>query len=384
MSAGTIFRALSLLLATILCCVGTGLGQIKFFYTGGTGIVKVYLFESLLGDKTKIKHGDIMCDNMKGRFDAAYAFAIISCIVIGFAFITAALQLTGSSIAKVGKYVSTGLTAFGFVSSLICWAIVVGTFRATPCDGLSVSAYAAGGAIDIGCQLMICTCGVMLVNLIASVFGFIGEDECAAAALPTSPFTGIRFVVLFIASLFITLGTGLPQLRLKFADASLGESVLSIFLYTATLRAEHYATEEKLATLLNCSETNSRFRAAYAFGILSCIFIVLALFAVAVQFATTTTKIPSLILSVCGFVTSLIAWCIVVGTWYKGDMCSAPVSPKDIDFKLSSGLALLIVSWILMIIDMVAAIVSVAVSPAALAAAAASTEMEKKEEPASA
>lgn len=363
MGAVDIFNTATLFIATLLCAVGTGVSQLKAWGFPG----RIYLYNA---DYNGIRFdASDVCEAYGDRFRAAYAFAIITCVLVGIAFfVSFACLVVPAKIGKAGKLMAIGLTATGFVTSLVAWAIVVGTFQATPCDGQLDSIKDLGGVIDTGCQLLIITCCVLLVNLVTSVLGLFVVDD-GSATYSFSFIALARFVLLTVASLFVTLGTGLPQLRgelpAAFSPAIGFAGEAKVYLYQLTVGKSSF----KISSA-ECSSLTDRLRAAYAFAILSCIFIVVNWILVATQLGTAgSLRVVSIALTAAAFLATLISWGVTAAAYYDTDLCNIDISFHDAGFDLSSGIALIIVAWLITIADLIVGIVSLFLKPAAAAAA---------------
>lgn len=135
MSLGTIapvVRAILLFIALIFCCVGAGT---KAFEANKN---KYYLNKVKQPGQDAKKYKDLpktsICDELKSKWDAALAFAILGCIFIGFALVAVALQFAMASAAKALKAVSFGVSFLAFIWALISWAVVAGIYNKKQCN----------------------------------------------------------------------------------------------------------------------------------------------------------------------------------------------------------------------------------------------------------
>eukprot|EP00388_Colpodella_angusta_P012890 GDKJ01032533.1.p1 GENE.GDKJ01032533.1~~GDKJ01032533.1.p1 ORF type:complete len:185 (-),score=27.53 GDKJ01032533.1:258-812(-) len=163
----TLIRVFILLVCVVLVIIGTALAQLK------NGDIKLYLREIRTGDVVT-DYGDIGCTETKDQFNTAYAFAIMSCIFIGFAFLTVILIILGalSNIGRTLKIASVIFSVISFFFVLISWAIVVGVYHGKNCDAPQ-SLKDGGFDIAPGLALLISTWCILTIDLVAAILSLV-------------------------------------------------------------------------------------------------------------------------------------------------------------------------------------------------------------------
>lgn len=172
---GTV-RIVLLFICVVLMCVGTGVEQIKRKIGGVT--TKGYLYGVKTGSASVKSWKDAgACKDIYQRWQAAYAFAIISCIVVGAALIAVVLAKVLKEQAKLFGMVSAAASVVGFVTTLIAWAIVVGTFHGKFCGQLSFNKQ----KYDlVGAALIIVTWILLVFDVVLACLGCLKGGEKSA------------------------------------------------------------------------------------------------------------------------------------------------------------------------------------------------------------
>ena len=147
--------------------------------------------------------------------------------------------------------------------------------------------------------------------------------------------TGIRCFLLLSALVIGCVGMGLPQVESKTTDAK-----FYLIHYKSGGTTTKYGD-------FSCDMYKERFTASLALGIIGLVFLAFTLVSAIVAFFARST--PVIIAgSLCNCFASvflLTCWALTVA-WYDGGAtyCGGGV-PKDNNYKIASGLALLISSW---------------------------------------
>ena len=185
-----IARAIILLIALIFVCVGTGVAWYSF--GEGSFKTKYFVYGARVGGTT-IKWKDTgICDEAISRFDAGYAFGIISCLVIAATLVTVALQFFLAAFEKILKFASLGLAIAGFITTLITFAIGAGIYNAKLC-GASNSFKDTDGKYDAGVPLFIVAWILMIADaLIAAYRVFFGGSASVSIDASTEANTEIQ------------------------------------------------------------------------------------------------------------------------------------------------------------------------------------------------
>lgn len=164
-----VIRIVLLVIVLVFVCVSTGVKWFKLDALGGD--IKYFLYGVKTGSGSVVKYKDVTCAAVHTRMNAAYAFAIISCIVVGFALICVIAQLCVTRQARMLTLLSLALSIFAFATTLIAWAIGVGFYHGTFC-GSGVSAKDGGVDIVEGLALMIVAWILLLFDVIVGIVKF--------------------------------------------------------------------------------------------------------------------------------------------------------------------------------------------------------------------
>lgn len=169
-----------------------------------------------------------------------------------------------------------------------------------------------------------------------------------------------RLGTLLLCFIFSIAGTSTELMKFELHE------VQKLDFYFTEIQANGLSIKYSLfSTMTGCSEIESRVNAGLAFAIIGILAIVAALITVGLLFTNLIPKLPlpllrigSTAVSVFAFVSIMISWAIVVST-YHSKICGSPATISEMGGTLGPCPALLITTWIILLIDVVLGIVGI-------------------------
>eukprot|EP00743_Colponemidia_sp_Colp-15_P008860 GILK01009670.1.p1 GENE.GILK01009670.1~~GILK01009670.1.p1 ORF type:complete len:255 (-),score=-6.99 GILK01009670.1:202-888(-) len=169
--------AVLLFIIIVLAAVGTAGPQFSDKEVNGAGITcndQIFLYQSRTkcdgqdGVRNKFDRDGFACKATYDRLTAAYAFALLACII---GFLALVMTLLTSFVPRVPSAIAVALVVFTFVCLTICWPISEGVRSNKQCDdGASYKDAGYGIAWGLAC-LITAWCLSVITAILAVIFG---------------------------------------------------------------------------------------------------------------------------------------------------------------------------------------------------------------------